>query len=425
MTTVFDEPEDLNVVTIPYEPRHWQYEAHNNLKQFNVIVVHRRAGKTEFAINELIKRALMNGNCNYAYIAPTYKQVKKIAWARLKHYSGFVHGTTVSESEMSVTFPNKSKISLWGAHNPDAIRGEGFDGVVLDETQDLPEILWDEILLPTLFGRKNWFIIVLGTPKGRNLFFNLYEKGLKSPKKWYTTLLTVKDTMFELTEDYKTISAQQSEEKNRQEWHCDFMSAANGSYYHKYIVQARAEGRISDKVEWEPEFPVYTAWDIGIRDLTCIWFWQKIGGKFYFIDYMQDNDKSLKDWIQIVNALPYEYERHYAPHDMAHREFTSGSTRQAFAQEQGLNFTITPRRSIEDGIEASRVLLPESYFNETNCAPGIVALENYKAKTDRRSGRVYDEPEHDEYSHGADAFRYSAINVQELDLSFSQSSIYG
>lgn len=410
---------------IPYRPRPWQWEAHNSLKKFNLFVCHRRSGKTEFAVNELQKRALNNPGTNYAYIAPTNDQVRNIAWDRLKHYAMHVHGVSFNESYMVVKYPNGSSIRLFGAQEPDRLRGQGFHGAVLDETQDLPDVLWDEILLPTLAGKKDWFVIILGTPKGRNLFYNLYEKGLTKPETWHVKKLTVADTLFEQTMDFKIFSENMSEEKKMQEWYCDFFSNTSATYYQIYINKAREEKRLRSDVTYNPEFPVFTSWDIGIRDLTCIWFWQKIGGKFYFIDYIQDNNKSLEEWIKIVKGKGYNYGAHYAPHDMQHRDFTIGVSRTMFALQQGMHFTITPNVGIENGIEAARLLLPHCYFNEVKCKDGIMSLENYKAKQDRRSGRVYDIPEHDDFSHGADSFRYAAVNMIKLPGNFSQTSIWG
>lgn len=391
--------------------------------------MHRRAGKTELAVNLLIKRALSRPNQQFAYIAPTYQQVKKIAWERLKHYSRSVRGHECLEGEMSVTFPNGSKISLFGAHKPDRFRGLGFDGMVLDETQDLPPILWYEVILPTLADRGgDWFVMILGTPKGRNLFFDLYQEGLKDEKGWWTTTFkTVADTGFEASVDFQILSATMSEEKKQQEWYCSFEAGNIGSYYQRYIQEARQTKRIIPEVVYNPAFPVYTSWDIGIADLTCIWYWQKIGGKFHFIDYEQGNNKSLKDWIDIVKKKKYygNYGAHYAPHDMQHRDFTIGVSRSMFALQHGVNFTITPMLSVEDGIEAARVLLPHCYFNSQTCDLGIIALENYASKVDSRTGKAVDTPNHDASSHGADSFRYAAINMIKLPGGFSQNSLFG
>ena len=410
---------------IPYKPRAWQWTAHNSLKRFNLYVCHRRSGKTEFAVNELQRKALTVPNTHYAYIAPTADQVRSIAWDRLKNYAKHVNGIGFNESFMIVRYPNGSTIRLFGAHEPDRLRGQGFHGVVMDETQDLPDILWDEILLPTLAGKDNWFVIILGTPKGRNLFFKLYEKGLKKKKTWHVQKLTVADTFYDQTFDFKIFSENMSEEKKMQEWYCDFFANTSATYYYDYIIKAREQNRISTEIKYDSNFPVFTAWDIGIRDLTCIWFFQKIAGKFHFIDYLENNNTSLLEWIKVVKGKGYNYGAHFAPHDMRNRDFTIGVSRANFALQHGVNFTITPSIGFEDGIEAARILLPHCYFNPVKCEAGIVALENYKAKTDRKTGTVFDQPDHDNFSHGADAFRYAAVNMIKLPGGFSQGSLFG
>lgn len=421
-TQIDEELQEANI--IPYKPRWWQWEAHNSLKKFNVLVCHRRSGKTEFAVNELQKRAMMCPNTHYAYIAPTSDQVRSIAWDRLKNYARHVYGVTTNETFMIVRYPNGSTIRLFGAHEPDRLRGQGFHGVVLDETQDLPRILWDEILLPTLAGKPNWFVIILGTPKGRNLFYELYERGLKKKKTWFVKVLTVADTRYDQTTDFKLLSSNMSEDRRNQEWYCDFYSNSSGVYYAKYMAAARAEGRINREVKWNKTLPVFTSWDIGLNDKTVIWFFQRNNGKIYFIDYMASTDVSLEDWIKQVKAKPYKYQAHYAPHDMAHRDYSTGVTRADFAARKGLGFTITMKTDVADGIEAARLMLPRCEFAEVPCKEGILALENYRSKFDKRSGMIIDEPLHDWASDPADSFRYAAVNVVSVPNLTSQSAIH-
>lgn len=400
------------VIQIPYKPRPWQRQVHRSLKKFNCIVVHRRAGKTEMAVNELIKRALLTPKGSFAYIAPTYAQAKDIAWERLKFYSQYIPGLEKSEGELWIRFPNGSKIRIYGAHKPDSLRGKAFDGVVLDETQDIQKMIWEEVLLPTFFGRENWFVIFLGTPKGRNFFYDTFhnEKDPAVADKWFRTLQTVEDTGFIDTEDYRTIAAEQSYEKNRQEWFCDFHSAVSGTYYHRYIQEAKADNRIC-AVAYDPRYPVDTHWDIGTNDATAIWFTQDIAGTPHFIDYIEGSDTSLEKWIQIVNSKPYAYRTHYGPHDIKTRDYGTGLQRIETARRLGFHFEVTPKLEVNDGIEAARVLIMRSRFDATNCDKGIIALEAYQSVVNKQTGLVSDTPLHDWTSHAADAFRYAAVNI--------------
>lgn len=180
-------------IQLPYVPRAWQRQCHKLMRRFNVFVLHRRAGKTELAIMQLIAAAL---KCTkelgaFAYIAPLLKQAKRIVWRRLKHRlrqmiaQGMVE---VNESELMVTFThNEASISLYGADNPDALRGIYLDGVVLDEVAQMQPELWDEVVRPTLADRKGWAIFI-GTVKSVDLFYDVYMRGLnlqsKKRKEW-------------------------------------------------------------------------------------------------------------------------------------------------------------------------------------------------------------------------------------------------
>ena len=122
-------------VTIPYSPRPLQRRLHENRARFAVYVCHRRFGKTVFAVNKLIKAACLNKlqAPRYAYIAPLFRQAKQVAWDYLKCYTSALPQTKVNESELRVDLINGARISLYGADNPDSLRGLYLDGVVLDE----------------------------------------------------------------------------------------------------------------------------------------------------------------------------------------------------------------------------------------------------------------------------------------------------
>src|SRR5690606_35091008 len=115
-----------------------------SLRRFSVLVIHRRAGKTVLAIMRLIASALRNEQQapRYAYIAPQLNQAKDVAWSYLKHYGLKVPGAVANESELYVEFPNGARVRVYGADNPDRLRGIYLDGVVLDEVADMKSEVW-------------------------------------------------------------------------------------------------------------------------------------------------------------------------------------------------------------------------------------------------------------------------------------------
>ena len=117
------------IISTGYSPRPLQQQIHQSLKRFNVLVCHRRAGKTVLCINELIDQCLKNTKPNprYAYFAPFYSQAKKVAWDYLKMYTRNIPGTTFNEQELRADLLGGRRIYVAGADNPDAHRGIYLD----------------------------------------------------------------------------------------------------------------------------------------------------------------------------------------------------------------------------------------------------------------------------------------------------------
>nr|MBQ6739594.1 hypothetical protein [Synergistaceae bacterium] len=216
-------------IQIPYCPRPPQPEIHKIMDEnrFSVIVAHRRLGKTVCTINQLIKRALLDtsGNGRYGYVAPYRNQAKSIAWDYLKFFSSAIPNFKVNEGELAVDFFNGSRIRLFGADNADAMRGLYFDGVILDEVADMRPEVWGEIVRPALSDRNGWACFI-GTPKGMNLFYDLYSLG-QSTRGWKSAMYRADETgvipASELADAQSVMSANQY----RQEFLCDFSASTD------------------------------------------------------------------------------------------------------------------------------------------------------------------------------------------------------
>ncbi len=216
-----------NVITLPYEPRKTQQAIHEIIRnnRFSVIVAHRRLGKTVCTINELIRAALRDGSGNgrYGYVAPFRSQAKSIAWDYVKDFTGPVPGRVVNEGELSVDFPNGARIRLFGADNPDAMRGLYFDGVILDEVADMkPEVL-GAIIRPALSDRNGWACFI-GKPKGINLFHELYTLGLNNPQ-WCSAIYRADETGIIPEHELEAARSVMSPNQYRQEFLCDFSAS--------------------------------------------------------------------------------------------------------------------------------------------------------------------------------------------------------
>ena len=214
------------LIKLDYTPRKWQHSCHVNKQRFSVYALHRRSGKTELAIMELIDKAMKTDKelAMFVYVAPFLRQAKAIAWARLKSKIEPLRRTSVidiNEGELSVRFKhNGAIIRLFGGDNPDAMRGLRLDGIVMDEVAQLKNELWTDIVQPALSDRLGWSIFI-GTPSGINLFSELYYKAIEEDD-WTASRYTVFDTDSLHPDEVKRLQRDMSETSFAREYLCDF-----------------------------------------------------------------------------------------------------------------------------------------------------------------------------------------------------------
>ena len=220
----------MSSITLDYTAREWQRFCHINKKRFSVYALHRRSGKTELAIMELIDKAIKTDKelAMFVYVAPFLRQAKAIAWARLKQKIEPLRRNSVidiNEGELSVRFKhNGAIIRLFGGDNPDAMRGLRLDGIVMDEVAQLKNELWTDIVQPALSDRLGWSIFI-GTPSGINLFSELYYKAIDE-EDWTAARFTVYDTDSLHPNEVTRLKRDMSETSFAREYLCDF--AAQG-----------------------------------------------------------------------------------------------------------------------------------------------------------------------------------------------------
>jgi hypothetical protein len=238
-------------------PRKWQQHCHLERRRFSVLALHRRAGKTELAVMELIECALQfTKNLGlFFYVAPFLKQAKAIAWARLKQKVEPMRAAgalEINESELSVRFAhNGAVIRLFGADNPDAMRGVRLDGVVIDEVAQIKPEVWNDILQPALSDRRGWALFI-GTPSGVNLFSELFYKAQALPD-WFQARYTVYDTDAILPEEVERLRRDMAETSFAREYLCDFSAAGDDQLISLSDVEEAARKVYTDKdVEHAP-----------------------------------------------------------------------------------------------------------------------------------------------------------------------------
>ena len=401
-------------IIIPYAPRSAFMPFHQRTERWAVLVCHRRAGKTVSAINDLIKRALLEGGrgSNYAYVAPYRSQAKAVAWDYLKFYSANVTKST-NESELTVELINGAKIRLFGADNADAIRGLGFNGVYLDEYADYKPSVYGSVIRPTLSSTMGWCVFG-GTPKGRNNFHAVYKVSQTTPD-WFLLRLPASVSKILPESELKAARDQLSTDQYDSEFECSFDAAIMGAYYGQEMRLAQDEGRIRD-LKFDPDADVMTAWDLGYRDDTAIWFYQVVRNEIHVLDYYAVSGASIEEIAKVVIDKGYRYTRHYLPHDARAKTLASGGksiVEQLAVHLGGMNkLSIVPEIGVQDGIQAVRMILPKCYFDPI-CDEGLEALRQYQREYDEDKKSFRQTPRHDWCSHPADAFRMMAVAYRE------------
>ena len=406
---------DSERVIIPYQERKQFWGYHDTDKRWRIIVAHRRAGKTIATVNEQIRSAL---TCRHkdprtAYIAPLYKQAKDVAWSYAKEFGLAVPGAQANESELRIDFPNGGRFRLYGADNPDAMRGIYLDDCVLDEYADMRPRFMPEVIRPALSDRRGKLTII-GTPKGHNEFYDTYEKA-KGDEEWFHLMLKASETNLIAPDELASAQRLMSASQYDQEYECSFEAAIEGAFYGTLMSHAEADGRITT-VPYEGSALVTTAWDLGADDSTAIWFAQIVGLQVRILDYYENNGQPLAHYASIIKGKPYNYGDHILPHDAGHERL--GKERNESMSDQlrtlGLPNRVLPIGDREAGIEKVRQFIPKCWFDKVKCQRGLEALRQYRREYDDKRKTFRSEPLHDWASDGADAFRYLATGIKEI-----------
>lgn len=389
---------------------------HQRQTRFAYLLLARRSGKTVAAVCECIIRALYTKkkNAQFFYICPFRSQAKAVAWQYLVDYTLGI-AVDVKKSELSITLPNNAKIFLAGSDNVDALRGLYADGVVLDEYADCRPDLLDAVVMPLLMDRLGWLVLA-GTAKGRtNDFYDKHELALQDPQNWFHLVKTARQAQVIHPEELDRMQRSMSDAKWQQEMECSFDASLVGTYYADIINEIQQKGQLvdSNKPEhnplYDPALPVHAALDLGRRDSTVITFWQETPTNINVINHYANNGEPAQHYIDHIVGTGYPIETVWLPHDAVAKTFsTDKSALEQFIAAK-LPAKITPKLSVQDGIEAVRQTLPYVNFDYGTCFALVENLRMYRKRWDELNRCFSDKPLHDMSSDYADSFRYLCI----------------
>jgi phage terminase large subunit len=401
-----------------YKPRDVFLPLHNRNKRWVVMVAHRRAGKTVAMCADLVIGALETSLARpqFAYLAPQRDQAKRTAWTYLKELTKDLWAKPPNESELKLTINNghggESTIYVAGADNYDALRGMYFDGVVLDEVGQIRPSAWYSVLRPALSDRRGWAIFA-GTPAGKNMFWNLREEARLNPSSHLLLELPASKTGIIHPDELKDAQVQMTEDAYMVEYECSFDAAVPGSYYAKLIGDAYEQGRIGEH-KIDSEFPVNLVADLGFTDSCSWWGWQETHDGYRIVDFYEADGQPIQHYIDWVKARPYKVKTVYLPHDAKAKSLQTGKSIIEQFLGNGIRPSLVPEMSLQDGIEAARLVLPKCWFDETATYEGVEHLRAYMREWDEKTQTYRSKPKHDQHSHASDAFRYLALAAGKL-----------
>ena len=383
-------------------------------------VWHRRSGKDSASLQlQAIASQIRVGT--YWTMLPSLVQARKVIWDGIDKFGRRMIDQAfpremragTNHSEMKIEFKNGSIWQCVGSDNYDSLVGTNPVGVVMSEYSIADPRAWD--FIRPILRENGGYIIFIYTPRGKNHGFDLYDMA-RGNDRWHSSLLTIDETKDEngqpviSNEDYlEEIEDGMDPQLALQEFYCSFDAGLFGAYYTDALKRCKV-----GTFPWNPRLPVHTAWDLGLRDATAIWFFQETdygssGGPINVINYMEKTNVPLTEWIKRVHELPYTFGTHMAPHDIETRDRDYGIRSIDTAAEHGMFFDVCPKVSLKTGIDTVKTFLPRLQFDKVGTASGWDTLSNYRREYNDKLRVFMNTPCHDWASHGADAMRYAAV----------------
>jgi phage terminase large subunit-like protein len=225
---------DLEIKLLP-----WQQEVWNDPTRFKVIAAGRRTGKSRLAAWYLIVEALQSDKGHVWYVAPTQQQARDIMWQQLLELAHpVITGSHVNN--MQVKLVNGSTISLKGADRPETMRGVALKFLVLDEYADIKPQVFEQILRPALADLKGKAVFI-GTPKGRNHFYDIYKQGQSGGKDWKSWHFTSLDNPLLDPEEIEVAKSSMSSFAFRQEFMASFEAPQSEIFKEEWIKICEAD----------------------------------------------------------------------------------------------------------------------------------------------------------------------------------------
>lgn len=387
-------------------------------------IAHRRWGKDEIVLSAARELAHKRVG-SYWHCLPEYAQGRKALWTAVNAHTGKrrideAFPPEICESrndqEMFIRLKCGSTWQIIGSDRYDTTVGAGVAGIAYSEWALANPSAW-AYHRPMLEENNGWAAFIT-TPRGRNHAYAMYQMARKNPR-WHAEISSITDTGMltaeQVDESRREYVALYGEDLGQaqfdQEYMCSFNAAILGAFYAREMLAVRNEGRIIP-IEPDPDRPVHTAWDIGVRDDTSIWWFQVSGGQVLILDCYSASNAGVDHYAEICHAKPWKRGIDFVPHDAKQRSWgvTGAPQRMESMVQHGLNPMLAPIASKMDGIQAARSTLARCVFDPRCEELGVAALEMYRREWNDELKTFSATEKHDWPSHLSDAFRYLALS---------------
>lgn len=287
---------------------------------------------------------------------------------------------------------------------------EGIDYCWVEEANKVSRTSW-EILLPTVRKEASEIWITFNPELDSDY---TYERFVKKPSEdSFVVKMTWRDNpwvpqvMIREMEDLKN----RDYEAYLNVWEGFTRQVLEGAVFAKELQRTQIENRIT-RVPWDRQIPVDTFWDLGRRDMTSIWFAQRVAMQYRILEYFEDSAEDIQYYLRFLQNKEYTYGTHFLPHDAKAKRLGQQRTiEQAVRAVYGSVRVVDRIAHKVNAINAARIIFPNCWFDEDNCADGLARLRHYRYKV--IDGQLSEEPIHDEASNGADAFMTLAQSLKE------------
>jgi phage terminase large subunit len=404
-----------------FTPRHYQLpymRAMDNGCKFAVWVMHRRGGKDRTALAQACKQAGERVGL-YWHCLPTLRQGRKVVWDNITSEGKNLIAQTFPrelvrrkhEDEMKVELVNGSIVQIVGADNFDSLVGASPVHVTFSEWALTDPRAYD--YARPILRENNGSVSFITTPRGYNHAWKTLNVAKKLPGA-FVSVMNIEDTGVLSEADIAMERAMDMpDELIRQEYYCDFSVANVGAIVGRHMSVAEREGRLTVDAAWMLGSRVVLSCDLGYRDAAAFWWWQIGPNGFELINYDEGTGLDAPEWIERIKEHGIDIDHVYLPHDARAKTMATRFTVvEQFAQ--AFECSIVPRSTLQDRINAARMVIPRCRFHPEMCERGIDALRSWSFRYDDERKNFSAEPEHNWASHGSDAFSYGAQMVREL-----------